>query len=173
MNWNEPTLDVAHGDKALSLQVAGALQMIARHSPDPALKSQIDDITSGRMSARDLMNGEAFNRVLDRVAPDAVRWAAETSAEERRELADRGAADLERVRREMSEPVADPGTPPARATDHSSSDARDPITGRPPTTAAESAPEARRSWRDVVVTPDEPDEDDRYFQDRGRRGWLE
>lgn len=31
----------------------------------------------------------------------------------------------------------------------------------------------RQSWRDVVVTPDEPDEDDAYFQERRQRGWLQ
>ncbi|MFI5715309.1 hypothetical protein [Nocardia sp. NPDC051750] len=168
----QPILDVAHGDKALSQQATRALRILAQHSSDPDLKKQISDIASGRSSARELMNNPAFNRILDNVAPAAIRWAAETPAAERERLAEQGQAELDRLGMESTAPevqASSPADAPGRPSGDSAGS--DPESSRP--REAGPAPGPKKSWRDIVVTPDEPDEDDLYFQDRRRRGWLE
>lgn len=168
----QPILDVAHGDKALSQQATRALRILAQHSSDPDLKNQISEIASGRSSARELMNNPAFNRILDNVAPAAIRWAAETPADERERLAERGQADLDRLRMEST--VADTQqTPPVDVADPRSGDSAGNVQEASRSRNAEPARDPKKSWRDIVVTPDEPDEDDLYFQERHRRGWLE
>ncbi|NKY35866.1 hypothetical protein HGA13_22740 [Nocardia speluncae] len=171
-NPEQPILDVAHGDKALSQQATRALRVLAQHSSDPDLKNQISDIASGRSSARELMNNPAFNRILDNVAPAAIRWAAETPAAERERLAEQGQADLDRLSTEST--VAETQqTPPVDVADRPSSDSAGNAPEASRSHKAEPVRDPKKSWRDIVVTPDEPDEDDLYFQERQRRGWLE
>ena len=168
----QPLLDVAHGDKAISQQATRALRILAQNSSDPDLKNQISDIASGRSSARELMNNPAFNRILDNVAPAAIRWSAETPAAERERLAEQGQADLDRLSTEST--VAETHqTPPVDAADRPSGDSANDATEASRSRSAEPARDIEKSWRDIVVTPDEPDEDDLYFQERRRRGWLE
>ncbi|NKY55879.1 hypothetical protein [Nocardia flavorosea] len=168
----QPILDVAHGDKALSQQATRALRILAQHSSDPDLKNQISDIASGRSSARELMNNPAFNHILDNVAPAAIRWAAETPAAERERLAEQGQADLDRLSMESTVPETQP-TPPIDVADRPSGDSAANAPEASPSRNTQPARDPKKSWRDIVVTPDEPDEDDLYFQERRRRGWLE
>ncbi|MEU1953649.1 hypothetical protein ACWDO0_16935 [Nocardia rhamnosiphila] len=136
---------------------------------DQRLKSQIRAILDGRASARELMHSDAFNVVLDQTIPAAMQEFAEMPEEERQRLAEQGQAQLDRLRDQPSAwsapaPPADPApsAPPPRVT---------PQPPSPPVGAA--PPGGRKSYRDQVVTPDEPDEDDLYFRDRWKNGWMQ
>lgn len=169
MSSPEPIHDLARGDIAVSRQLSQALQVIMDGTADQRLKSQIRAILDGRASARELMHSDAFNVVLDQTIPAAMQEFAEMPEEERQRLAEQGQAQLDRLRDQPSAwsapaPPADPApsAPPPRVT---------PQPPAPPVGAA--PPGGRKSYRDQVVTPDEPDEDDLYFRDRWKNGWMQ
>lgn len=156
MTEPEPMLDVARGDVAVSRQLSAALRAISRSTADPMLKEQIGAVLAGRASVRDLAAGEAFSRVLDGVMPRAMAKYAALSDEERARLAEQERQELERYRhrtRQEAEPSADARAAPAPPRRH-------------------VVPGTRAPDREQVVTPDEPDDDDRFFQERNRHGWL-
>ena len=158
MKESEPILDAARGDAAVSKQLSDALRIIARGTPDRALQQQIRDILSGNGSVRDLAQGEAFNRVLDGVIPDAMAKYHAMSEEERGRQVDEGRSELERCRRAL-EQTAPAEELPAQTRQHDAPN-QYVISG------------TRKPNRDRVVAPDEPDDDDLYFQERSQRGWL-
>ncbi|WP_336085287.1 hypothetical protein [Nocardia sp. SSK8] len=169
MKEQEPILDVARGDAAVSRQVGDALRTIARGTGDPALRRQISDILAGRSSARDLANGDAFNRLLDAAVPDALAKYHAMSDEERAREVEQGRAELERTRRELEREAA---------AEASAAKSGGP-SGDPYPQSQQHAPSnqhvisgTRKPNRDRVVTPDDLDEDDLYFQERNQRGWL-
>ncbi|MBF6326659.1 hypothetical protein IU451_29610 [Nocardia cyriacigeorgica] len=171
MSAQEPILDVAGGDPAVSRQLSDALRAIAANTTDPAVKDQISAVLEGKLAVRDFVRAEAFNQTLDRVMPAALEEFESMPEDQRQRLAEQGEAELERYRAELREP-----TPPAEPMNHS----QRPQSPGPPeaastttTGAGQLIPGTRKPNRDVIVTPDEPDEDDLYFQERRQRGWLE
>ncbi|MGW6729499.1 hypothetical protein ACWF9G_26660 [Nocardia sp. NPDC055029] len=161
MNAPEPIHDLARGDIGVSRQLSRALRVLMDTATEPQLKNQLRGILEGRGSARDLMHSEAFNRVLDRTMPAAMAQFAEMSDEERQRLAEQGEADLQRLR---SQPVADEfGSKPV---------ADQPPPSTPAPAANVVVPGTRKPNRERLVTPDDEDEDDRYFRERNQRGWL-
>lgn len=109
------------------------------------------------------MHSSAFNVVLDQTLPAAMRRFADMPDEERQRLAAQGEAQLEQLRNQ----------PPERFTTAPSSEATPSRPSAPTPPAPIVHPGTRKPNRDRIVTPDEPDEDDLYFQERGQRGWLE
>lgn len=175
MNNPEPMLDVARGDIAVSRQVSAALRAIATSTRDESLKRQIGEILAGRGSVRDLAGAEAFNRVLDGVLPAEMRKIAELPEEERDRLAEQGRAELERFR-ESPNPTLPRSTAPANDTALTAERSSEPVhTPAPATTTPQRGviPGTRKPDRERIVTPDEPDDDDLYYQDRQQRGWLQ
>ncbi|MBS9375497.1 hypothetical protein [Rhodococcus sp. B50] len=67
MNEPEIVVDVARGDTELSRDVVTALQSIAGAVDDPALKSLVEQVATGRLGVRELARTEAFSRMLDNV----------------------------------------------------------------------------------------------------------
>ncbi|MFF5037447.1 hypothetical protein [Nocardia salmonicida] len=174
MNNPEPMLDVARGDIAVSRQVSAALRVIATSTHDDALKRQIGEILAGRASVRDLAGAESFNRVLDGVLPAAMQKIAELSEEERDRLAEQGRAELEQFR-ESPNP-APTTSAPANETAPSLDRSSGPTPTPPQATDTSQPgviPGTRKPNREQIVTPDEPDDDDLYYQDRQQRGWLQ
>ncbi|WP_039821541.1 hypothetical protein [Nocardia testacea] len=165
MSSSEPIHDLARGDIAVSRQLSQALQVIMDGTTDPRLKSEIRAILDGRASARELMHSDAFNVVLDQTIPAAMQEFAEMPEEERQRLAEQGQEELDRLR---DQPSAWSEPPPA-----------EPVASSPPVAPQAPAPPVRpqpggpKSHRDQVVTPDEPDEDDLYFRDRWKNGWMQ
>lgn len=164
MNNPEPILDVAHGDAAVSKQLRTALRAIASNSSDISLQRQIADVLAGRQSVREFSQSEEFNRVLDNVMPTAIQKFAELSDAEREQLAEQERLELERLRNEDEPPpeidTRNRANTPPESNDQRGSSHKAVIDG------------TRKPNRDRIVSPDEPDEDDLYFQDRNRRGWL-
>ncbi|WP_040793497.1 hypothetical protein [Nocardia paucivorans] len=158
MNRQEPVLDIAGGDIGLSRHLARSLRTIADNTADPGLKTQIREILAGRGSVRELAQGEAFNRLLDRALPSALQAAQRLSDEQLHRLAEQGRGELDRLRNEPPAPEAPAQRPPEPEAPPRQPSAPTP---QPP------KPSARRELPPEVV-----EADDEYFQERNRRGWL-
>ncbi|MEV0106670.1 hypothetical protein AB0H42_10080 [Nocardia sp. NPDC050799] len=161
MSSPEPIHDLARGDIAVSRQLSQALRVILDGTTDPALKKQIRAILDGRASARELMHSDAFNVVLDQTIPAAMQEFADMPEEERQRLAAQGQAQLDQLRDLPAAWSPPPSSPPP------------PAVPQPSPLGGTVQPGGRESYRDQVVTPDEPDEDDLYFRDRWKNGWLQ
>lgn len=148
MTGQEPMLDVAGGDIGLSRHLARSLRTIADNTPDPNLRAQIREILAGRGSVRELAQGEAFNRILDRALPSALQAAKRLSDEQLHRLAEQGRRELDQLRNEPHEPEVPP---------------RQPFTS--------SSPPPRSSTL-RQLPPEIIEADDEYFRERNHRGWL-
>lgn len=161
MNPPEPIHDLARGDIGISRQLSRALRVLMDNATEPRLKNELRGILEGKGSARELLHSEAFNLVVDQTMPATMNQFADMTDEQRQRLAEQGEADLARLRSQplldefRTEPVADQPPPPAPA---------------PATNIV--VPGTRRPNRERIVTPDDEDEDDRYFRERNQRGWL-
>lgn len=103
----EPLLDVAGGDPALSHRLRDSLKTLSERTEDPEFRRLVADVLAGRRGLREVASTPGFASVLNpRVEQFAQRWA-ETSEEERAELAAQGerefAALRERLERERRE----------------------------------------------------------------------
>ncbi|MEU8894398.1 hypothetical protein [Nocardia sp. NPDC048505] len=152
----EVVFDVARGDLGLSRSLKASLEILRSATPDPAIRKQIEEVLAGRASMREFGLSDAFAKVLDGVPKQVFDQAASMSEEERARLAAQGEAELERLRN--LEPESATATAPAEP---------------PPAPGPAVTPGTRKPNRDRVVTRDEPDDDDLYFQERRDRGWLE
>ncbi|MFF0528163.1 hypothetical protein ACFYT3_07205 [Nocardia amikacinitolerans] len=174
---DEPMLD-PQGDVGMSRHLSKALKILADSPIDPDLRKQLREILRGEGSLRDLAASEPFQRLSDSIVPKALMEFADQSPEERQRLAEQGNAILERYRHEGPEaPITSdqPREPERRESPTAASS--DPIPEQASHTSSQSAqhvvPGTRKPNRDRIVTPEDPDDDDLYYQDRRQRGWLE
>lgn len=99
---DEPLLDVAHGDPAMSRHVRDSLKVLAERTDDPEFGKLVEDVLRGRRSLRDVAFTPAFERTINPgVAQFAERYE-QLSEEEREELAAQGERQLAE-QREASE----------------------------------------------------------------------
>ncbi|WP_227983198.1 hypothetical protein [Nocardia spumae] len=162
-NPPEFSFDVAQGDLGASRQLRRSLETIKSAVTDPHLRKQLDDVLSGRRSMRDFGTSDAFAGIMDSVPPSQLNRALTMPEDQRLALAQRGEQELERLRNEQEEPPSPPVRPapsPPSPPD------------RPKDTGSQVIPGTRKPNREQLYTPDEPDEDDLYFQQRRDRGWL-
>ncbi|PXY33231.1 hypothetical protein DI005_25550 [Prauserella sp. PE36] len=103
---NEPTLDIARGDVALSKHLKNSLGILKDKVDDPEFKRLVDDITSGRRSLRDMMNTPVFARALDPLVERGAETYRDLSEEEREQLARQGEEQFEQLRQETENPSA-------------------------------------------------------------------
>jgi hypothetical protein len=106
-NDEEPVLDVAQGDPALSHHLRNSLRLLRDRTDDEDFRRLADDVLDGRPGLRDIATSPAFSRVLD---PQVERFAQryeELSDAERAALATEGeaqfAAEREQIARERRE----------------------------------------------------------------------
>lgn len=177
---DEPMLDSVNGDIGMSRHLSKALKILA-DSPIVAddLQNQLRDILGGRANLRDLAHSDAFTRFSDTFLPRIAEENAARTPEENQRLAAAGEAILDRYRNE------EPARPSNTDSQQRLPDGHEPAgqASRPtePTHTANQGnhvgnhviPGTRKPNRDRIVTPDEPDDDDLYFEDRRNRGWLE
>lgn len=168
MNQPDPLLDVAGGDAAVSRQLTHTLRLLAANTTDPALKDQINAVLSGNMGVRDFARAEAFTHTLDQMMPAALDNYLAMSEEQRQQLAEQGEAELELYR---IQPV--PSPTPATSDPAPVSAPEQPTPVADTVAPRHTLPGTRKPDRDQIITPDEPDDDDLYFQQRNQRGWLE
>ncbi len=97
----EPMLDVARGDPAVSRHLRDCLRLLRERSDDPSFQRLVDDVLRGRRGLREVCRSPEFAAVLDgRVAQFAPRLD-ELSDDERARLAERGNRYLSDLREQM------------------------------------------------------------------------
>ncbi|NEW40979.1 hypothetical protein GV793_18970 [Nocardia cyriacigeorgica] len=163
----EPTYDVAGGDPGASRQLRKSLEALRSAAPSPEIRKQLDDVIAGRVSMREFGTSDGFAGILDRALPPrAMNKLSSLSSSELEAMAEQGLAEQDRLRDERPDaarPTAtEPESPDPRAAAQTSADRAE----------VRLHPGTRKPNRERVVTPDEPDEDDLYFQERQQRGWL-
>ncbi|MBF6333885.1 hypothetical protein [Nocardia transvalensis] len=161
---SEFVFDVARGDLGVSRQLRQSLQVIKSATTDPALRRQLDDVLAGRTGMREFGTSDAFARILDRVPRQQFDRVFSMPEEERERLAAQGRAELERLRNESPEQTASMTPPPEPPR---------PGPASPSPAGGHVIRGTRKPNREQLFIPDEPDDDDRYFQERRQRGWLE
>lgn len=186
MDPTKPTIDIARGDPELSRHLSTALDMISEATPSPELKRQIAEIVSGQAGFHTLLESEPFNLILDRKMPQVIEEISHLSEEQVLQRGAEAKLELERLRREGdSEPPTSAHSTPSAPTDPPLSQtpmaAVEQVSAQEPPSKTwperspspgQVIPGTRKPNRDLVVTPDELDEDDEYFQGRRERGWL-
>ncbi|WP_280507213.1 hypothetical protein [Nocardia flavorosea] len=175
----EPMLDLAGGHIGMSRHLRSALNILAGSGLAPDMEKQLREIAQGNGSLRDLRHSESFLRLSDSVLAQAQEDLRAQTPDEKKRLIDEGNATLASYRQRDPD-VPEPPPPAAPVPPPEPSPAPAPPGALPGSTATTGpaapgnpAPDRRQSWRDVVVTPDEPDEDDLYFQERRQRGCLQ
>ncbi len=102
----EPTLDIARGDAALSKHLKNSLGVLRDKVEDPEFKRLVDDITSGRRSLRDMIDTPVFARALDALVEQGAQTYRDLSDAEREDLARQGEEQFEQLREEIENPRA-------------------------------------------------------------------
>jgi hypothetical protein len=89
----QPPLDVARGNQALSDHLRQALRTLRERSDNEDFQRLVDDVLAGRSGLRDVYLTPAFAAGLDTGVRQFNQRYEELSPEERAELAERGRAD--------------------------------------------------------------------------------
>lgn len=95
------TLDIAHGDAALSKHLKNSLGLLKDKVDDPEFKRMVDDITAGRRSLRDVVDTPVFARALDPLVERGAETYRNLSDEEKEELGRQGEDEFEQLREEI------------------------------------------------------------------------
>ena len=162
---DEFIFDIAKGDRGVSRHMRDSLFAIRSATADPGIRNQIDDVLAGKASMRSFGASEAFAQIIDGVPRTLMDQTLHMPEEERQRLAERGERELDRLREPDASSSASghadmpntPGIPPS---------ARRPTDSMP-------VPNSRKPNREQIFIPDEPDEDDLYYQNRRNNGWLQ
>lgn len=108
---NEPTLDIARGDAALSKHLHNSLSVLREKVDDPEFRKMVDDIKTGKTSLRDVAGSPVFARTLDPLAQQAAAKFENMTEDEREELARTGEAQFEELKNEdVAQSAARPGS---------------------------------------------------------------
>ncbi|OZM70049.1 hypothetical protein CFN78_27345 [Amycolatopsis antarctica] len=100
----EHTLDIAHGDAALSKHLKNSLGTLKDKVDDPEFKRMVDEITSGRRSLRDVVGTAVFARALDPLVERGAETYRDLSEEEKEKLGRQGEDQFEQLREEIENP---------------------------------------------------------------------
>jgi hypothetical protein len=99
----EPTLDIARGDEALSRQLRRSLATLRDGTEDEDFRRQLDDVIAGRMSLREAAFTGTFDRGLAPHFERGMQRLQEMSEAEREQLAQEGQAALDRLAAEAAQ----------------------------------------------------------------------
>lgn len=104
MSWpdQEPMLDVAGSDPALSRHLRNCLKVLRDRTDNPEFRELADDILAGRRSLREAVTSPVFARTLNPQVEQFAQRYEQLSAEERERLA----AEGERQFAEQREQIA-------------------------------------------------------------------
>ena len=90
---NQPPLDVARGNQALSDHLRKALRTLRERSDNEDFRRLVDDVLAGRSGLRDVYLSPTFASGLDSGVRQFAQRYEQLTPEERTELAERGTAD--------------------------------------------------------------------------------
>ncbi|MFY1688379.1 hypothetical protein [Plantactinospora sp. WMMB782] len=97
----EPMLDVAGGDPALSRHLRDSLKVLGERTDDPEFRRLVADVLAGRRGLREAAGSPVFAAAVDaRVDQFIERWA-EIPEEERAELAAQGEREFAALRERL------------------------------------------------------------------------
>ncbi len=164
---HEFTFDVAQGDPGASRQLRKSLLAIKSATTDSDVRRQIDDVLSGKASMRSFGTSETFARIVDSIPQHQLDRTLAMPEDERQRLAVQGERELDRLRQS-------PEAMPAETEGDGTTEA--PESSHPPAPSPAGSPTisgTRKPNREQLYTPDEPDDDDLYFQERRNNGWLQ
>jgi hypothetical protein len=99
---NEPVLDVARGDAALSRHLRNCLEVLRRRTEDAEFRQLVDDVLAGRRGLREVALSPAFEQVLSPAVEQFAQRYEQLSDAEREQLA----ADGEQQLSELGERIA-------------------------------------------------------------------
>ncbi len=99
----EPMMDIARGDKAVSRHLRDSLKLIRDKSDDPYFKSMVDDILAGRQSLREAAFSSTFERGLSPMFEAGLQKFEELSEEETQRMAQEGEAAFTRLNEQIEE----------------------------------------------------------------------
>ncbi|MDG4790408.1 hypothetical protein O7626_31575 [Micromonospora sp. WMMD1102] len=99
---DEPMLDVAGGDPALSRHLRESLKVLSERTDDPEFRRLVADVLAGRRGLREAAGTPVFASAVDaRVDQFIERWA-EIPEEERAELAAQGEREFAALRERLA-----------------------------------------------------------------------
>lgn len=98
----EPMIDVAGGDPALSRHLRNCLKVLRDRTDNPEFRELADDIMAGRRSLREAVTSPAFAQALNPQVEQFAQRYEQLSADERERLA----AEGERQFAEQREQIA-------------------------------------------------------------------
>lgn len=90
----EPLLDIAHGDPAMSRHLRDSLKVLAERTDDPEFGKLVEDVLRGRRSLRDVAFMPAFERTINPGVEQFAERYEQLSEDEREELAAQGEQHL-------------------------------------------------------------------------------
>ncbi|PRW62497.1 hypothetical protein [Actinopolyspora mortivallis] len=99
----EPTLDVARGDRALSEHLKNSLRLLRGKTDDTEFRTMVDDILAGRSSLREAVSAPAFDRVLSPFVSQAAEKFENLSEQEWQQLEETGERQFAEFREELSQ----------------------------------------------------------------------
>lgn len=103
----EPMLDLARGDKAVSQHLAESLKVLRDRSEDKDFRRLIDDILNGQMPLRQAaFYSELFDRGIGEPLEEGLRHYDQLSEVERDRMAAEGDAEFARINAEIAETEA-------------------------------------------------------------------
>ncbi|MBB5870770.1 hypothetical protein F4553_004149 [Allocatelliglobosispora scoriae] len=99
---DEPILDVARGDRAISQHLRHSLSLLRERSDNEDFRRLADDILAGRAHLRDVFSSPAFAAGLNPFVERFAERYEQLSDAERAEMAASGRAELEAERARLA-----------------------------------------------------------------------
>ncbi|MFY1673585.1 hypothetical protein ACN27G_27085 [Plantactinospora sp. WMMB334] len=99
---DEPLLDVAGGDPALSRHLRESLRVLGERTDDPDFRRLVDDVLDGRRGLREAATSPVFASGLDTGVDQFMRRWAEIPESERAEQAARGEREFAELRERLA-----------------------------------------------------------------------
>src|SRR6266536_580768 len=99
----EPTLDIAHGDPALTRHLRRSLEILRDRSDNDDFRRLADDVLTGRASLRDVYTTPAFAAGINHGVQQFARRFEELTPEERAELTEQGRQALQAERERLAQ----------------------------------------------------------------------
>jgi hypothetical protein len=100
---DEPMMDVARGDKAVSQFLRESLKALRDGSEDKDFRRLIDDVLNGQMSLREAAASDLFERGFAGPLHEGMRRYDQLPESERARLAAEGEAEFARLNQELEE----------------------------------------------------------------------
>lgn len=100
---DEPMMDVARGDKAVSKHLRASLEVLRDQSNDPDFRRQLDDVLAGHLSLREAAFSGVFERGIAAPFEAGMQWYEQLPEDERERLAGQGEAEFAQLAEQIQD----------------------------------------------------------------------